>query len=151
MSIDSPEQTPPANIELQRLDWAKAKPLAKPIRTTVFIQEQQVPESEEWDNEDKSATQLLVIKDGKTVATARLTQTGKIGRMAVLKAYRKQGIGSMMLNSLIDLAKQQGQQQIKLWSQTHAQGFYQKHGFVAHGNEFLDAGIPHIEMHFKIN
>lgn len=151
MSIDKPQQTPPASIELQILDWADAKSLAKPIRTTVFIQEQQVTESEEWDNEDKSATHLVVIKDDKAIATARLTQKGKIGRMAVLKAYRKQGIASMMLVKLIDLAKQQGQQQIKLWSQTHAQGFYKKHGFIAQGNEFLDAGIAHIEMHLKIN
>jgi len=151
MSIDNPQQAPATNIELQLLDWANAKPLAKPIRTMVFIQEQQVAESEEWDNEDKSATHLVVIKEGKTIATARLTKKGKIGRMAVLKAYRKLGIGSMMLVKLIDLATQQGQQQIYLWSQTHAQGFYKKHGFITQGDEFLDAGIPHIEMHLKIN
>lgn len=149
--VDNQAQQPSANIDLQLLNWTDAKAYSQTIRTSVFIQEQHVPESEEWDNEDKSATHLLVIKNGKTIATARLTQTGKIGRMAVLKAYRKQGIGSMMLNSLIDLAKQQGQQQIKLWSQTHAQSFYKKHGFVAQGDEFLDAGIPHIEMHLKIN
>lgn len=149
--IDKQAQTPPAEIELQFLDWTDAKQLAKPIRTTVFIQEQQVPESEELDDEDKVSLHIVVIKDGEAVATARLTQNGKIGRMAVLKDSRKQGIGSMMLIKLIELAKQQGHQQIKLWSQTYAQGFYQKHGFIAYGDEFLDAGIPHIEMHLNIN
>jgi GMP synthase (glutamine-hydrolysing) len=140
-----------AGIELQLLDWADAKPLAAQIRRTVFIEEQQVPESEEWDDQDKSSLHIVAIKDDEAIATARLTQEGKIGRMAVLNNYRKQGIGSMILVKLIDVAKQQGHQQIKLWSQTYAQGFYKKHGFVAQGNEFLDAGIPHIEMHLNIN
>jgi GMP synthase (glutamine-hydrolysing) len=140
-----------AGIELQLLDWAEAKPLAAQIRQTVFIKEQQVPKSEEWDNQDESARHIVAIKEGETIATARLTLEGKIGRMAVLKDYRKQGIGSMMLIKLIEVAKQQGHQQIKLWSQTYAQGFYQKHGFIAYGEEFLDAGIPHIAMVLKIN
>jgi GMP synthase (glutamine-hydrolysing) len=138
-----------ADIELQLLDWADAKPLAAQIRRTVFIEEQQVPESEEWDDEDEPALHIIAIKDGEAIATARLTQEGKIGRMAVLKQHRQQGIASMMLLSLIEAAKQQGQQEIKLWSQTHAQAFYQKHGFVVYGEEFLDAGIPHIEMRLK--
>lgn len=144
--VDTAKYTPPAGIKLQLLHWTDAKPLAKPIRTCVFIQEQQVPESEEWDNEDDSALHIVALKDGEAIATARLTKEGKIGRMAVLKEYRKQGIGSMMLLKLIEVAKQQGHQQIKLWSQTYAQGFYQKHGFKAYGEEFLDAGIPHIKM-----
>lgn len=151
MSIDTPEQTSAANIELQLLDWSDAKSLAKVIRTTVFIQEQQVPETEEWDDEDSSSLHIVAILNDKAVATARLTQEGKIGRMAVLKQHRQQGIASMMLNKLIEVAKQLKHQQITLWSQTYAQGFYKKHGFVAHGEEFLDAGIPHIEMHMDGN
>ena len=133
-------------IKLMQLDWADAQALAKPIRISVFIEEQQVPESEEWDDEDSTALHIIAFKDGEPVATARLTQKGKIGRMAVLKVHRKQGIGSMMLVKLIAAAKQRGLQEIKLWSQTHAQAFYKKHGFTAQGDEFLDAGIPHVEM-----
>lgn len=138
-----------ADIELQLLEWNKAKPQAEQIRRTVFIEEQHVPESEEWDDEDDTALHVLVIKNGKAIATARLTQTGKIGRMAVLKQHRQQGIASKMLVKLIEAAKQQGHQQLKLWSQTYAQGFYQKHGFIRYGDEFLDAGIPHVEMHMN--
>lgn len=134
------------DIKLLQLNWVEAQALAKPIRTSVFIEEQHVAEAEEWDDEDSTALHIIVIKNGEAVATARLTQQGKIGRMAVLKAHRNQGIGSMMLLALINAAKQRGQQDIKLWAQTHAQAFYQKHGFVAHGDEFLDAGIPHVEM-----
>jgi predicted GNAT family N-acyltransferase len=135
-----------AKIKLMLLDWADAQALAKPIRTSVFIQEQHVPELEEWDDEDSASLHVLAVRDGEAVATARLTQKGKIGRMAVLKAHRKQGIGSSMLVKLIEAAKQRGLQEIKLWSQTHAQEFYKKHGFVAQGDEFLDAEIAHVEM-----
>jgi predicted GNAT family N-acyltransferase len=140
------EHTTHAKVKLMLLDWADAQVLAKPIRTSVFIQEQHVSEREEWDDEDSTALHVMAFKDGEPVATARLTQKGKIGRMAVLKTHRKQGIGSMMLVKLIAAAKQRGLQDIKLWSQTHAQAFYKKHGFTAQGGEFLDAGIPHIEM-----
>lgn len=143
---DKNEHRMQATIQLLQLDWAEAQSLAKPIRTSVFIDEQHVPEAEEWDDDDATALHIIVIKNSEAIATARLTQQGKIGRMAVLKDHRKQGIGSMMLTELIKVAKQRELKEIKLWSQTHAQDFYKKHGFIAQGDEFLDAGIPHIEM-----
>ncbi len=150
MTTDNTQQDSPAGIELQLLDWVQAKPLAEHIRRTVFIEEQHVPESEEWDDEDDEAIHVIAIHNGQAVATARITLAGKIGRMAVLKAHRKHGIASMMLLKLIKEAQQQGHQEIKLWSQTYAQGFYKKHGFKTQGDVFLDAGIPHIEMSLLI-
>lgn len=144
------EHTTHAKVKLMLLDWADAQALAKPIRISVFIEEQHVPELEEWDDEDSVALHVLALNDGEPVATARLTQKGKIGRMAVLKAHRKQGIGAMMLVKLIEVAKQRGLQEVKLWSQTHAQAFYKKYGFTALGDEFLDAGISHVEMRLKL-
>jgi len=144
------QNTTQTNIELIQLGWSDAQALAMFIRKSVFIEEQQVAESEEWDDEDSSALHLIASKNGQAVATARLTKKGKLGRMSVLKAHRKQGIGSMMLVALINAAKQDGLQEIKLWSQIHAQTFYEKHGFIACSNEFLDAGISHIEMHLNI-
>jgi len=142
-----------ATIRLLQLDWDEAQVLAKPIRTSVFIEEQGVPEADEWDDEDGSSLHIVVTKNGHAVATARLTKKGKIGRMAVLKAHRQQGIGSMMLTELIQAAKQADLQSIKLWAQIHAQGFYKKQGFIAYGDVFLDAGIPHphIEMRLSIS
>ncbi len=139
------------NIKLQLLDWQQAKSVAKMIRRTVFIVEQQVPESEEWDNEDNTALHVLAFLKGKPVGTARLTKAGKIGRMAVLKAYRNQGIASLMLSKLINVAKLQGLTTIALHAQTHAQRFYAKRGFVADDDTFLEAGIEHIKMQLFIN
>jgi len=67
------------NIKLMQLNWVEAEALAKPIRIAVFIEEQHVPESEEWDDEDRSAQHIIAISNGKAVATARLTQKGKSG------------------------------------------------------------------------
>jgi predicted GNAT family N-acyltransferase len=138
------------NLELIQLSWTDAKTLAMPIRRKVFIEEQQVSEAEEWDDDDDSAIHIVVIKNGQAIATARLTQKGKIGRMSVLQSHRQQGIGSMMLVELINAAQQRGLKNIKLWSQNHAQAFYKKHGFIAYGDEFLDAGILHIAMRLSI-
>ena len=138
------------NIDIQLLEWTRAKPLAQPIRKTVFIQEQQVPESEEWDRWDDFSVHALAILDGVVTGTARLTRDCKIGRMAVLKDYRQQGIGSAMLLALIEEAKDRGMQQISLSAQTHAQDFYTRHGFTAVGEEYLDVEIPHITMQLSL-
>ncbi len=139
------------DLTLLQLNWSNAEQYAKPIRSEVFIKEQQVDPSEEWDDDDHSAIHLIVIKQDQAIATARLTQQGKIGRMSVLKAYRQQGIGSKMLSQLVQLAQQQQMNTITLWAQTHAKTFYRKHGFVEQGGEFLDAGIPHIKMILDTN
>lgn len=137
-------------LELLIMDWPNAKPLAREIRSEVFIEEQGVSQADEWDDQDESATHLIAFYQGQPVGTARITQAGKIGRMAVLKTHRNKGIGTAMLNQLIDHAQQRGDDQLILWSQTHALAFYQQSGFIAFGEEFLDAGIPHIAMQFKL-
>jgi len=138
-------------IELIVMDWSNAAPLAQTVRTEVFIEEQGVSKAEEWDNQDQAAMHIIAFYNAIPVGTARLTSKGKIGRMAVLKQHRNKGVGTAMLQKLIGLAKQQKQRQLILWSQTHAKAFYQQHGFIAQGSEFLDAGIPHIEMCLEIN
>ncbi len=137
------------DIDIQLLEWTRAKPLAQPIRTQVFIQEQQVPESEEWDRWDDFSVHALIIVDGVAAGTGRLTRDGKIGRMAVLKHYRNQGAGSAMLLALIEEAQDRGMQRLSLSAQTHAQGFYTRHGFTTVGKEYLDVGIPHITMQLQ--
>ncbi len=133
-------------LEIQLLNWSEAESQARTIRQVVFIEEQLVPEKDEWGHGDEMAIHLIAKLDGKPVATARLTTDGKIGRMAVLKGYRQRGIGSAMLTKLVQVAKQRQLKQLELNAQIHAQAFYSKQGFIARGNQFLDAGIPHIRM-----
>jgi predicted GNAT family N-acyltransferase len=80
------------------------------------------------------------------IGTARLLPDGQIGRMAVLPEWRSHGIGSVLLEKLIEIAREHGLKQVKLDAQDHAISFYEQHGFTIEGEEFLDAGIPHRRM-----
>lgn len=113
------------------------------IRDTVFIQEQNIPVEMEWDEFDQQAIHIIAQVQGQTVGTARLLDNGSIGRVAVLKPWRKKGVGYKMMRYLMDLAKHQKHASIHLHAQVVALEFYQKLGFVTVGDIFDEAGIPH--------
>ena len=128
-------------------NWANDAERLGDIRRTVFIEEQKVPENLEWDESDDDATHVLATNnDNKPIATARIKADGHIGRMAVLKAHRKHGVGSAMLKQLIEHARTQQLARVFVDAQITAMPFYAKHGFVAISDEFMDAGIPHKTM-----
>lgn len=116
------------------------------IRTIVFIEEQHVPESMEWDEYDETCVHVIVEINGNYVATGRLLETGQIGRMAVLKQNRQSGIGSKILEKLLSIAESKKMKTVFLHSQVDAVGFYKKFGFEEEGDVFDDAGIPHLKM-----
>lgn len=120
------------------------------LRRTVFIEEQNVPEADEMDDLDADAIHLLATDDAdRPVATARLLvrdDIGKIGRVCVLADQRGTGMGAALMRAAIDALAARGVRQVRLGSQTHAMGFYEKLGFVAEGPVYDDAGIPHRDM-----
>jgi predicted GNAT family N-acyltransferase len=117
------------------------------VRRAVFVEEQRVPESLEWDSMDADCYHVLVTAaDQQPIATGRMKPDGHIGRMAVLPAYRGQGIGSEVLLALLKVARQQQYAGVFLHAQVSAIAFYERHGFVVYGAEFMDAGIPHKSM-----
>lgn len=121
------------------------------IRRKVFIEEQQVPEEEEMDGLDAEADQYLVLVDGRPAATARVRYPGgakgKVERVAVLKEFRDLGLGRRIMDKMIsDIITRKDVKEILLAAQTQVIGFYEKLGFTAYGDEFLDAGIPHFWM-----
>ena len=122
-------------------------PGIKTVREAVFIKEQHVPMELEWDGLDDTATHVVALdKDAQIIGTARMLANGHIGRMAVLPAWRHQGVGSAMLKELLLLAQQKQLTKVYLHAQTTAVGFYKQHGFEVAGEEFMDAGIPHRYM-----
>lgn len=122
-------------------------PGIKSVREQVFIQEQHVPEELEWDEHDTKAVHVVAYDTrDQVIGTARMLADGHIGRMAVLEPWRKNGVGSAMLKTLLLLAQQQNLSKVFLHAQTSAIGFYEHHGFRTLGEEFLDAGIPHRYM-----
>lgn len=134
-------------MNISRVDWAEKHEILQLIRYVVFVVEQNVPISEEWDGMDESSTHFLAAdSSGLPVGAARLMPTGQIGRMAVLQPLRGTGIGSRLLQTVVEHAKGSNFDRIFLHAQTHAIEFYERNGFVVQGDEFMDAGIPHREM-----
>jgi predicted GNAT family N-acyltransferase len=137
-------------------NWAESQNLIKPIRYQVFIVEQQIPEEEEWDEDDSIAIHALAFENSLPIATGRLIinetdqANAKIGRMAVLENYRSQGYGRAILKKLIDLGKEKGAQVFILHAQVHALDFYRREGFKPEGDIFDEVDMPHQKMILRI-
>ncbi|MEN8423255.1 GNAT family N-acetyltransferase [Acinetobacter junii] len=130
--------------------WDKLEQDAKFIRKQVFIIEQNIPEEEEWDDQDMISDHFVVYDQDQPIATARLLQNNSVGRVAVLKTYRGQGIGRMIMLEIIRQAHQQDRKFLQLSSQVHAISFYEKLGFSIQGDAYDECGIPHIKMQLVI-
>lgn len=128
-------------------DWAACKADAQEIRYEVFVVEQSVPVEMEWDEMDAVCLHAVAYDSSdRPVATGRLLPDGHIGRMAVRKEARGGGIGGYILCALMEEARKRGDRAVMLNAQTQAEPFYQRFGFAREGDEFMEAGIPHIAM-----
>ncbi|MFK8884325.1 GNAT family N-acetyltransferase [Bacillus velezensis] len=123
------------------------------IRKAVFIEEQQVPESDEFDQfdtlEDQCGHVLVYHENHQPAGTGRVrivNHTGKLERICILKPYRKYGLGKVIISELENMVKEKGITQCKLHGQTHAEGFYHKLGYQTDSPEFMEDGIPHVLM-----
>lgn len=122
---------------------------AHEIRTEVFVNEQNVDPVLEYEHEDESHFYLMYIND-EPIATARwrITKKGiKLERFAMLKAYRSQGLGAVLLNEVMEDVMPQ-KQLIYLHSQVKAVSFYERAGFIKKGHPFVEAGIEHYLMEY---
>ena len=127
-------------------DWNKHKEEITSVRFEVFVIGQNVPVELEVEDADKRYTHILAMDGKKAVGTARLTLDGHIGRVAVLNDYRNYGIGKELMLQLEEAASEVGFDEIKLSSQCHVIPFYEKLGYKAYGEIFIDAGIEHRHM-----
>lgn len=141
----------PTAFTVSLVNWHDGEPLLRAIREAVFIREQNVPEDLEWDGKDEECRHALALsKSGDAIGCGRLLPSGHLGRMSVLPQWRKQKVGTAIIEILIDEARSRGYKQVDVDAQTNAIPFYQKFGFVEHGKEFMDAGIPHKKMTLKL-
>lgn len=132
-------------------NWQDDNLALRSIRETVFICEQHVPAELEWDEFDANCLHALAVDSaGNPIGTARLLPDGHIGRMAVLKEWRGRSVGSALLRYLLEEARKRQIRQVTVNAQIYAAGFYAKSGFRTTGNEFMDAGIPHVKMILQV-
>lgn len=120
------------------------------LRVSVFVVEQNCPYAE-LDGRDRGALHVFLADEEGIQAYLRVMDRGvasehvAIGR--VVAAKRRRGLGSRVLAAGIRAAQERfGAAQIWLEAQTYARTFYEKQGFVQISGEFLEDGIPHIEM-----
>lgn len=127
--------------------WTDAESPLRSVRHAVFVIEQRVPESLEWDDADGVSLHALAVDAEETpIGCARLLPDGHIGRVAVLAAWRHRGVGHALVARLIDEARGRGDARVIVNAQVDAMPFYARYGFVATGDVFEEAGIAHRVM-----
>ncbi len=136
-----------SRIRIREASWPADRSALESVRCEVFIKEQNVPRNLEFDGLDASALHWLALTENdEPVGTLRLLPSGQIGRMAVVRPYRGQGIGSRLLHHALAAAEAHGWNEVWLNAQYARRGFYAPHGFIVISDIFEDAGIPHQRM-----
>jgi predicted GNAT family N-acyltransferase len=132
---------------VQRADHATHHAAIHGVRQQVFVIEQGVPAELERDALDPVCAHVLARDgDGTPIGTGRLLPDGRIGRMAVLPAWRGKGVGEAMLEELVRAAIALGLSEVHLHAQLPACDFYARQGFLPEGGRFEEAGIMHLQM-----
>ena len=135
------------DIVMSIVNWSDKQAELTSVRRAVFIEEQNVPESIELDGTDPECSHVLASDEsGNPIGTARIDGSGKIGRMAVLLEHRGRGVGTKMLEAIIEHGRSSGITVFYLSAQIGAVGFYMKMGFKTYGEQFQEAGITHVKM-----
>jgi len=133
------------------VSWHDGEPLLKSVREAVFVCEQGVPADLEWDGLDDGCRHALALSlQGKAIGCGRMLANGHIGRIAVLPAWRKQKVGTAIMEALLDYARAHDYRLVDVDAQTYAVPFYHSFEFVEQGDAFMDAGLPHIKMQLKL-
>jgi predicted GNAT family N-acyltransferase len=137
-------------VKIKQVTWHEAENELRAVRTPVFIEEQSVTPEFEWDEIDAGAVHLLATFENQPIACLRIIQYQKIGRMAVIKSWRSNGLGAALLQKAINICKKYGSKSIHLSAQTHAIEFYLKAGFTQSSDEYTDVDIPHVDMRLDL-
>ncbi|WP_455524494.1 GNAT family N-acetyltransferase [Holdemanella biformis] len=124
---------------------------AKDIRIKVFIKEQGF--KNEFDDIDQISSHIVVFDETKPVGTCRFFKENNhytIGRVAVLKEYRNQHIGNLLLKSAEKEIKKLNGDLIVVHAQVRVSPFYENQGYIQFGQIDDDEGVPHMWMKKKI-
>lgn len=119
------------------------------LRREVFVVEQGISEEDEFEGGEDAFAHLCLYEDRSLVGYMRVAVRNgvlHIGRVAVKRELRKQGIGSLLMHAVEGYGVNNGCMSFSLHAQLQVRGFYQKLGYAVLGGEFLEVGIKHIVM-----
>jgi len=139
--------------EVREARDAAERDAAMAIRHAVFVEEQHVPVELEVDGRDDEAVHLVALRAGAVVATCRLIAHGDtvhLGRLAVDRSARRQGVAGLLVAAAAAWARDHGARRLALSAQTYATGLYVAAGYVAVGDPYLEAGIEHVDMELDL-
>ncbi len=144
--------SPRSNFHLRSASWVRDRVFLLAVREAVFVIEQSVSLELERDDFDPIAFHVLAQEEnsGVPIGTGRLLPDGHIGRMCVLKQWRRQGVGSSLLTFLLEEARHRGHREVRLNAQEHAIAFYAGFQFQPEGELFEEAGIMHRSMYLLL-
>jgi predicted GNAT family N-acyltransferase len=141
-------------IEVVPADTAVLRAMAFALRHAVFVVEQRVPEALERDALDDGAFHVVALDGERCIGTGRLVRqaggVGRVGRMAVEAAWRRRGVGDLLLAALEARARTEGLLEIELHAQCYVERFYLRNGYARDGEPFEEAGIDHVVMRKRI-
>ena len=115
------------------------------VRGQVFVVEQKIDWAIEFDGLDPHCVLFTVYDDSKPIGAGRLYKN-KVGRVATLKEYRKQGVASLLMKKIEDYAKEHNLKELILHAQKYIEDFYTELGYTSEGDIFYEADIPHVKM-----
>lgn len=138
------------SLEIKTVRYNEAMADIRHIRTKVFQEEQGVAAELEFDGWDETVVHLLACLDDKAIGTARIREldakTFKIERLAVLPEFRKQGVGTKLMEAALQKISSSSKALIIVHAQEYIAGLYQQLGFAIVGDSFNEAGITHVKM-----
>lgn len=150
--MNDTRSVPTPGITIRSVDFAAGEPDLRAVRFEVFVDEQRVPAEIEMDDRDPDCVHFLALEGERPVGTVRidLGKAGKVGRLAVLADFRGRGIGTALMEACHAVARSRGLETVWCHAQVAAEPFYRSLGYLAEGEQFDEAGIPHRRMTKRI-
>jgi predicted GNAT family N-acyltransferase len=124
------------------------------VRKKVYVEELNVPRELEFDEFDEKALHFIIEVNGIVIGTARLVVSGfdgNIGRVCLLKNFRRKGLGTKLIKSIIDYSIDIGLNRLIIEAKVEAVSFYEKIGFATDGIQYLEVGVPHRKMFLMLS
>ncbi|WP_420932989.1 GNAT family N-acetyltransferase [Alteromonas sp. A081] len=135
---------------VKSVSWENGKPIIQALRKSVFVVEWRIPQTSEFDEQDSTATHVLVVDDNnEAVATARLTRGGELGRIAVKRSHRTLSIYKILFAALLKTAEQQAFPTLNVVCNLDSVDYHRSLGFKPAGRVFMDAGVPRQRLKCK--